>query len=1014
MWLPTRSAVTYPDSPNRTFAYQVRNDGPTVVTTRELTHDADYKASYAFYDGLLRARQTQEDSPDRSGRLVTETFYDTRGQAWRSSGLYYATGAAEPALVTGEEPHYPASTDTLYDGAGRVTAVVSRRFGDETRRTTTAYTGDTTTTVPPKGGTASTKVTDALGRTVELRQYTDPARTRYQTTSYRFDRKGRMDRITTPAGAAWEYGYDVRGRQVRTVDPDKGLVTTGYDAGDRPVDVTDSRRITLHTDYDALGRRTAVKKGATTLSSWVYDTVAKGQLSKASVWAGGQAYESAVTSYNSLYKPVGTQLTVPAREGAAAGVYKWTTSYNLNTGQVMWTMQPALGGLPAEKVAHTYTPVAGLLDTVGAGGDALVARSTYDHYGRPIRRNLGSFGQQVILSSVYDEHTGALTESYVDRETAPQRIEDARYAYDPAGNIASVATAYGQDAARTTDTQCFALDSLARITEAWTNTGTACAAAPSAAAVGGQDAYWTTYTYDAVGNRRTETKHRTASGPAADTVRTYTAPPAGTHRLPKVTQTGTDAHEETYTYDAAGNTETRTIGAAPRQSLAWDDQGHLASVTEGTAEKASYLYDTEGQRLVARDADGTTLYLPGGNELRLGRNGVLTGTRYYTAGDRTVAVRTGGKLAFTVADHHGTGTTQITADAAQTVTRRKTSLFGEARGPQPTGWTGDKGFVGGTDDTATGLIHLGAREYDAALGRFVSVDPLFVTDDPRQHNAYVYSDNNPVTLSDPAGTEIGSMPNSCLYDLKYCTNDEKTGKTDKVCCTHLGGGSGSGSGSGGGSGGSGGSGGGGGGGGSSSTHYCDGCTTLIQLPQNVFVPDGGPDVLWHTTAQTGIGTYTDYTTTAMFDTTQDDVEITFAYSEQAMYAAAEAFADQFNWKVDAKTSFSVGLPVLKGGVELTVGIGGNYTWTSTDTETRSATITKTHPLNVKKGDIFGLSPFGQVKTYTTTYHHRGGRTSTRTWGTFDITSWTPVTYSETPPNIASLNATVLKKGSTPF
>ncbi|MEV6330192.1 RHS repeat-associated core domain-containing protein [Streptomyces sp. NPDC051909] len=998
VWLPTRSAVTYPDSPNLVFEYQVRNDGPIVVTTKSLSHDSKYKTSYSFYDGLLRDRQTQQTSPDQSGRLVTENFYDTRGQVWRASGTYYATGAAEPVLVTGRELEYPASTDTEYDGAGRVTAVVARRFGDETRRTTTTYTGDTTTVVPPKGGIATTAVVDALGRTVELRQYKDAARTQYQSTLYRFDRKGRADRLTDPSGAAWSYGYDVRGRQTLIDDPDKGTVRTGYDVGDRPVDVTDARLITLHTDYDELGRKTAVKKGTTLLSSWEYDTVAKGQLSKSTRWVDGQAYESAVTAYNSLYKPVLTQLTVPAREGALAGTYKWTTSYNLNTGQVMWTQQPAMGGLPAEKVANTYTPVAGLLATVGAGTDALLSASTYDHYGRAVRQDFGSFGQKVMVSNVYDDHTGALTETYTDRDAAPQRVEDTRYGYDPSGNVTSVATAFGQDAARTTDTQCFALDALARITEAWTNTGAACASAPSASVVGGQDAYWTSYAYDALGNRTAETRHTTSSGPSADTLRTYAAPAAGTHMLPKVTQTGTEPHEENFTYDAAGNTETRTIGGAAQQTLHWDEQGHLGSVTEGTTETASYIYDTEGQRVVAKDTGGTTLYLPGGNELHLSKAGVLTGTRYYGAGDRTIAVRTGGKLTFTLSDHHGTGTTQITADAVQTVTRRKSTIFGAPRGTQPAGWTGDKGFVGGTNDTATGLVHLGAREYDAALGRFVSVDPLFVTDDPRQHNAYVYSNNNPVTLSDPAGTEIGSPPNSCLYDLKYCSKKEQEAvgynpKTGKVTPS------------------SGGGGGGGGGGSNAAPHYCDGCVPLkpakpVELPKGVVVPDGGADVVESYTVHGGTMSWTDYSTGANVRTVSTGYREIFTYSYADMVSATQEFSDSWDFELSVNAETTVTAGFLGTGAEAKVGVGAKvakgFKWGDTDSKAGTTTIAQAKQVDWKAGQHVGLVPAGYLQQYTTVYYHKGGRISTKNWTAFEVHSYEPHVFKSDPPNMVNL------------
>ncbi|MFJ6754269.1 RHS repeat-associated core domain-containing protein [Streptomyces sp. NPDC091273] len=161
----------------------------------------------------------------------------------------------------------------------------------------------------------------------------------------------------------------------------------------------------------------------------------------------------------------------------------------------------------------------------------------------------------------------------------------------------------------------------------------------------------------------------------------------------------------------------------------------------------SFVYDATGSRILRKEKDSTTLHLPSGNELKLDKTGTLTGTRYY--GD--VAMRTGGKLTFTLADHHNTGTTQITADTTQTVTRRKTGLFGEARGTQPTAWTGEKTFVGGTKDNDSGLTHIGAREYDPLIGRFISVDPIMDLTDSQQLHGYTYSANNPFTYSDPDG-----------------------------------------------------------------------------------------------------------------------------------------------------------------------------------------------------------------------------------------------------------------------
>ncbi|MGE6727387.1 polymorphic toxin-type HINT domain-containing protein [Streptomyces niveus] len=114
-------------------------------------------------------------------------------------------------------------------------------------------------------------------------------------------------------------------------------------------------------------------------------------------------------------------------------------------------------------------------------------------------------------------------------------------------------------------------------------------------------------------------------------------------------------------------------------------------------------------------------------------------------------MRTAGKLTFLLSDHHGTATTQITADTTQTITRRKTTIFGAPRGTQPTNWAGDKGFVGGTIDKTTDLTHLGAREYDPSIGRFISVDPILDLADPQQTHGYTYGNNNPVSFSDATG-----------------------------------------------------------------------------------------------------------------------------------------------------------------------------------------------------------------------------------------------------------------------
>ncbi|GGW69892.1 RHS repeat-associated core domain-containing protein [Streptomyces xantholiticus] len=91
------------------------------------------------------------------------------------------------------------------------------------------------------------------------------------------------------------------------------------------------------------------------------------------------------------------------------------------------------------------------------------------------------------------------------------------------------------------------------------------------------------------------------------------------------------------------------------------------------------------------------------------------------------------------------------------ITRRKQLPFGGLRTEQSEAF-GPRGFVGGTNDP-TGLTHLGAREYDPTLGRFLSVDPIIDYTDPAQMHAYSYAHNNPLTKSDPDGPVGGHSQN---------------------------------------------------------------------------------------------------------------------------------------------------------------------------------------------------------------------------------------------------------------
>ncbi|MBB1254397.1 RHS repeat protein [Streptomyces sp. OF3] len=768
-WEPGWPKSSNPNLPSATYTYSVSKTKPVVTTAKTLQYDSYYSTSHTFYDGLLRPRQTQAPAVGvDNGRIITETHYDTLGRAWKTYSPYYTTGKPSTTLVAGDDTKVPAATRTTYDGVGRSLANIALKFGDETKRTTTSYTGDRTTVVPPAGGTATTTVTNARGQVTERLSYTDAARTNYVRARYEYGIHGQLTRLTDAAGNRWTWTHDARGREIESNDPDKGRSTTEYNDLDQVVRTTDARGKALTHTYDELGRRTELKEGSTLRASWTYDTVAKGQPTSDTRYVSGQAYTSTIQSYNDRYQPTASTVTLPTREGSLAGTYRWTYGYNQYIGVQEWVLHPALGGLPSERTTTVFGP-GNLPVRTSTGGTLLVGNVVYDPLAQPIRTEYGVLGRKVYDTRDFDEHTGMLTRRTLDGDIA-LRVEDTHYTYDDAGNTKRIRSVSGQDAQAVTDNQCFQTDALQRLTQAWTTrSGTnTCASNPSATNVGGPDAYWHSYSYDITGNRTKETQHATRTG-EKDVTRDYTYGTPGTRAASALREVTTEGGPtERFTYDALGNTTSRT-GGARDQTFTWDSEGHLATVTQGTA-KTSYVYSAAGDRLVARDGDGTTTaYLPAGNELKSAPGGKVTATRYYQHGGETVAVRTDNRdVTLLFPDHQGTAMIAIAWGLGQAVTRRKQLPFGALRSEQSTNWPGTRGFVGGTTDP-TGTTHLGAREYDPSLGRFMSVDPLLIPEDQRQHNPYQYGNNNPATFSDPTGEALDDCVSgqyNCGYDRK--------------------------------------------------------------------------------------------------------------------------------------------------------------------------------------------------------------------------------------------------------
>ncbi|PWI43707.1 hypothetical protein CK485_16480 [Streptomyces sp. ICBB 8177] len=672
VWLPGRDATS--QSADTTFSYAINGtSGPSTVTTETLREDESYAPTIDIYDGMLQLRQVQTKTADNSaGRLITDTFYDTHGWAWKSNAAYYEpTSDPSTTMWVAKDNQIPSQTLTLYDGQGRPIHSQMWSKAQEQWQSTTAYPGaDRTDSTPPAGGTATSTFTNALGQTTATWSYDDsPTPTGNAkdavATTYTYTPAGQISTMSDNAGNQWSYHYDLLGEETQQSDPDTGTTTFDkYDDTGDLLQTTDPRGQVLSYAYDDLGRKTAEYSGnwsatpdaSKELASWSYDSLADGYPTSSTRYVGGasgDAYTEAVTGYNTAYQPTGSSVTIPADAGfpgngtgSTSNTYSTTTEYSPNVGLLAQTDYGKDGGLPQESVGYSYD-LQGLV--VGFGGNtAYLDNVNYTPYGQAIDATWGLYGEQLNTTASYDPATGRLATSSVNLQPSAGKtaLDNTTYGYDQAGDLTTVSDSQNGGAA--TDTQCFTYDDLQRLTTAWTDTaGTTTPTAgsvascktttPSASTIGGPAPYWQSYSYDLLGDRTQEVMHDTSGNTANDVTQSISYPGSGATAAPtpnaasQVTTTGPDGTSTlTPSYDTAGDTFKRTVTtsgpfvAGPTRSgtkLCLDDSS--SGTTNGNKIDVWTCNGSAAQKLTV-GTDGTVQVL--GKCLDVTKSGTANGT----------------------------------------------------------------------------------------------------------------------------------------------------------------------------------------------------------------------------------------------------------------------------------------------------------------------------------------------------------------------------------------------------
>jgi len=734
------------DPLNRTTTYAYDSAGRLTSTT--LANGAVWSTTYDANGNVLSTtdplNHTTSYSYDKAGHRLSMT--DPAGKLW----TYGYDAAGQQTTVT--DPLFHITT-TAYDAAGHVLSVTDPSGGKTAyaydkagRRVSVTDPMNRVTSYTLDAAGQQTAVTDPLNHTTSY-QYDGAGRTTKVTkpsgaaTSYAFDPRGLLTAVTDPLNHTTSYAYDGAGQRVSMTDPLNHVTTYAYDAVGRQTSITDALNGVVAFAYDAAGQQTSVTDARGKVTSTTYDSVGN-LLTRTDPLIRTTSYTYdlagrmtgstdargiAVTlGYDVRNNP--TAATAPG--GTVTQAYddaNRRTSMVDGTGTTTWGYDAAdrvtSVAAPQGTVSYASNPDGSRSSLTLPSGTATYA---YDGAGR-----LASLTdpQHQTTTFAYDvdgnrttiaRPTGITTTTTYDAAGRATGISHSgtplsfSYSYDAAGNRTAVVTPAG--------TESYTLDALNRLTGVtYPNGDTA------------------SYSYDPAGNRLS----RTANGVTTS----YSYDAAG-----ELTSDGTT----TYSYDAAGN-----LTAAGANTYSWDWANRLAtSTTSGTT--TSYVYDGDGTRTAKTTGTTTSSYLW---DREAGLPQLVDDGTQSSLGDGAARQQT---------DRSGT-TTSLLPDALGSVRGLASGtsglagsadydVFGAVRASS--GTSSSFGFAGEQTDPETGFSFLRARYLSPATGRFLSADSVSPNAPGTQgFNAYAYTANNPTTLTDPSGHDVGT---AVYYGIRYC------------------------------------------------------------------------------------------------------------------------------------------------------------------------------------------------------------------------------------------------------
>jgi RHS repeat-associated protein len=755
-----------PEEATSTFAYDpddnlIESTDPLGNLT-ELEYDDDSRVT------LVRDPELHETTFDYEGGPNLKRTINALGQVTRFE-YYLPSGRLKDIF----EPLTDANTHMTYDSFGNPKTVTN----DELETTTFYYNA-----VDERVG-HRTSETDHLGN----------------TTSYEYDPAGNTTKVTDPLGHATDFEYDGNNLLWRVTDP-KGRVTEyDYDPMNNVDLITRADTTTIDFGYDANNQLATVidPRG----NPWTVERNDPRGLVTAEVDSLGNRREFEYDGLGRLHKRTDAEERVTD--------YVWDAASRLT--DVLYDDGTA--------VHNTYTDD-GLLDTssykdwnVDYAYDALdrVIVEDYPYLGRRVEHKWDqapalppSPGDRAVLGlKVGGTTKHAVTYEYDGAHRLKVMTDDTgvtSYDYDDAGRLRTATLPNGASIEQTYDEASRILSVVNRdaggdpfATFQYFDPDPSSPLYDEADNVTGvvhitpQSSLTTHYTYDVDPLSPLDDLDRLREEQTPRGTVAYTYDAAG-NRETRTDAAGTmlytydDANQlltagsTTYDYDNNGNLRSKTIPGIGTTTFDWDHENRLVGITPPAGPAVTLAYDPFGRQVLRQEDGGAPVHATY-DGLKLLAEGApdLSSGFVYGGGVRRMEYRRDleGPLGVTgyAVDRLGS-ITNLTDAVGEPRDAYRYDAFGMAA--LAAGLDANAFRFGGSSGTACepavpGLVRMGFRYYDSEAGRFISRDPVgFLGGDV---NLYTYVASNPARFVDFDGLSRGNPLAYGLAILRWLGED---------------------------------------------------------------------------------------------------------------------------------------------------------------------------------------------------------------------------------------------------